>query len=88
MGYSPWGHKESDTTERLHSLSFPMYILYIELRVYIYIYIHTIVCSAIVYSPTVNIGVHVSFRIRTFVFSKYMLRNGIAGSCDKSVLSF
>ena len=20
MGYSPWGHKESDTTERLHSL--------------------------------------------------------------------
>ena len=39
MGYSPWGHKESDTTERLHSLSFPMYILYIELRVYIYIYI-------------------------------------------------
>ena len=21
MGYSPWGHKESDTTERLHFLS-------------------------------------------------------------------
>ena len=21
MGYSPWGHKESDTTERLHSLT-------------------------------------------------------------------
>ena len=21
MGYSPWGHKESDMTERLHSLS-------------------------------------------------------------------
>ena len=21
MGYSPWGHKESDTTERLHSHS-------------------------------------------------------------------
>ena len=20
VGYSPWGHKESDTTERLHSL--------------------------------------------------------------------
>ena len=23
MGYSPWGHKESDTTERLHSLTPP-----------------------------------------------------------------
>ena len=22
MGYSPWGHKESDTTEQLHFLSF------------------------------------------------------------------
>ena len=22
VGYSPWGHKESDTTERLHFLSF------------------------------------------------------------------
>ena len=22
MGYSPWGHKESDTTERLHFTSF------------------------------------------------------------------
>ena len=22
MGYSPWGHKESDITERLHFLSF------------------------------------------------------------------
>ena len=22
MGYSPWGHKESDTTERLNTLSF------------------------------------------------------------------
>ena len=21
LGYSPWGHKESDTTERLHSLT-------------------------------------------------------------------
>ena len=21
MGYSPWGHKESDTTERLHFLT-------------------------------------------------------------------
>ena len=22
VGYSPWGHKESDTTEQLHFLSF------------------------------------------------------------------
>ena len=24
VGYSPWGHKESDATERLHFLFFPM----------------------------------------------------------------
>ena len=28
MGYSPWGHKESDTTERLTlSLTFPFHTL-------------------------------------------------------------
>ena len=28
VGYSPWGHKESDTTERLHFLSVSKCILY------------------------------------------------------------
>ena len=74
MGLQRVGHN------RATSLSFSMYILY---RV---LYIYTIVCSAIVYSPTVNIRVDVSLQIRTFVFSKYMLRSGIAGSYDKSVL--
>ena len=41
---------------------------------------------AIVNSASVNIGVHVSFQIR--VFSRYMPRNGIAGSCGSSILSF
>ena len=29
VGYSPWGHKESDTTERLHSLHFTIFIPYL-----------------------------------------------------------
>ena len=29
MGYSPWGRKESDTTERLHSLAL-LYILVLQ----------------------------------------------------------
>ena len=28
VGYSPWGHKESDTTERLHFTPFTHFILY------------------------------------------------------------
>ena len=40
---------------------------------------------AIVNSGAMNIGVHVSFQIR--VFSRYMFRNGVAGSCSTSILS-
>ena len=39
---------------------------------------------AIVHSDAVNIGVHVSFQIRVFVFSGYMFRSGIAGSYGNS----
>ena len=35
-----------------------------------------------------NVGVHVSFQIRVFVFSRYMPRNGIAGFYDSSIFSF
>ena len=35
-----------------------------------------------------NIGVHVSFRVRVFIFSGYMPRSGIAGSYDSSIFSF
>ena len=34
---------------------------------------------AIVNSAAMNIGVHISFRIRVLVFSGYMPRSGIAG---------
>ena len=41
---------------------------------------------AIVNSAAMNTGVHVSFQI--MVFSRYMPRNGIAGSCGSSIFSF
>ena len=41
---------------------------------------------AIVNSAATNTGVHVSFQIT--VFSGYMLRSGIAGSCSNSIFSF
>ena len=42
----------------------------------------------IVNSAAMNIGVHVSFRIRVFVFSGYIARSGIAGSYGSSIFSF
>ena len=41
---------------------------------------------AMVNSASMNTGVHVSFQIR--VFSRYMPRSGIAGSCGNSIFSF
>ena len=35
-----------------------------------------------------NMGVHVSFQMRVFVFPRYMPRGGIAGSYDNSIFSF
>ena len=44
---------------------------------------------AIVNNATVNIGVHVSFQIRVFVFVfGYIPRSGIAGSYGSSIFSF
>ena len=43
---------------------------------------------AIVNSPAVNTGVHVSFWIKVFLFSRYMPRSGIAGSYGNSMFSF
>ena len=43
---------------------------------------------AIINTAAVNSRVHVSFRIRVFVFSIYMPRNGIAGSYGNSTFSF
>ena len=64
----------------------------------LYIYCIFFICSfvdghlgcfhvlAIVNSAAMNIGVHVSFQ--TIVFSRYMPRNGIAGSYGNSIFSF
>ena len=67
--------------------------------VYVYVYIYHIFIRssvdghlgcfhvlAIVNSAVMNIGVHVSFRMR--VFSRYMPRSGIAGSYGNSIFSF
>ena len=43
---------------------------------------------AIVNSAAINIGMHGSFRIRAFVFSRYMPRCRIAGSYGNSIFSF
>ena len=43
---------------------------------------------AIVNSAAVNIGVHVSFRIRISGFSVYIPRSGVAGSYGSSIFSF
>ena len=43
---------------------------------------------AIVNSAAVNIGVHVSFQVRVFVFSRYMPESEIAGSYGDSIFSF
>ena len=43
---------------------------------------------AIVNSAAVNTGLHASFWIRVFIFSGYMHRSEITGSCDSSVFSF
>ena len=43
---------------------------------------------AIVNSAAMNIGMHVSFQIRVFVFSRYIPSGGIAGSHGNSIFSF
>ena len=35
---------------------------------------------SIVNNAAMNIGVHVSFQIRVFIFSQYLLKSGVAGS--------
>ena len=42
----------------------------------------------IVNSGALNIGMHVAFQIRDFVFSGYMAMTGISGSYGSSIFSF
>ena len=77
----------------------PLY-MYVCVCVYIYIYhiffIHASVNGhlgcfhvlATINSTEVNIGVHVPFQFRVFVFSGYMPRSGIAGSYGSSIFGF
>ena len=84
MDYSPWGRKESDTTERLHSLT----------HIYYSFFIHSSVdghlgcCHvlAIVNSAAMNMGVHVFFSI--LVSAGYIPSGGISGSWDAFISSF
>ena len=79
-------------------ISFIFYGLVIFHCVYIYhiFFIHSSVsrhlgCShvlAIVNSAAMNTGMHVSFQITVFIFSRYMPRIGIAGSYGNSLFSF
>ena len=48
VGYGPWGLKESDTTERLHSLSLSLSIyIYKDTHTHTHIYIyHMVLCCA------------------------------------------
>ena len=43
---------------------------------------------AIVNNAALNIRVPVSFQIHVFVFFRYLPRNGIAGSCGRSIFGF
>ena len=90
VGYSPWGCKESNMTEVISSSrcsSIPLYI-YVH-----HIFIHSSVNGhlscfhvlSIVKNASMNTGVHVSFQIRDFVFSRYMHKNEIAAVQFSSV---
>jgi len=65
--------------------------IYILLLLYPFIfdgYLSVFHVLAIVNSAAMNIGVHVSFQIRVFIFSEYMPRSGISGLNGNSIFSF
>ena len=70
-------------------------------HIYIYMYINHVFIHAsadgylgffqvlaVVNNAALNIGVHVSFRIRVFVFSRYMSKSRIVGSYVALFLAF
>ena len=73
VGYSPWGHKESDMTEQLSTHNFPLYI-WINVTYYHIFFIHSsvkrhLVCFhvlAIVNCAAVNTRVHRTFQAMFF----------------------
>ena len=51
-------------------------------------YLYCFHILAIVNSAAMNVGMHVSFQTRGFVFSRYVFRSGISGSYGSSSFSF
>ena len=83
-GYSPWGHKELDVTERLSiyiyvyatfSLSVPL-LIDIKAASLSWLLLTVLLCT---------LGFCVFTNVRTMVFSRYTSRSGIAGSHGSSV---
>ena len=85
------------------SIILPRFIyIYIYICVYIYIYIYiiqikhlfsficwwTFFCFHTLANAAMNIGVHVSFQISVFVFSRYILRSRLAVSYGSSIFNF
>ena len=56
VSYSPWGHKESDTTERAPTIVLCIYVTEHVNMLYIYIYIFTLRCSATLLSNGRGVG--------------------------------
>ena len=81
VGYSPWGCKESDTTEWLH-----LHLLHIFIHFSVNGRSGCFCVLAVVKHAAVDIGVHVSFWI--MVLSRYMTKSEIAESNGKSVHCF
>ena len=51
-------------------------------------YLGCFLVLAIVSCGAMNIGVHVSFQISVFIFSRYISKRGTAGSYDSSTFNF
>ena len=75
VSYSPWGRKESNTTERLH-------LLYTTLCLSVHSLMDTWVCAAM------NMGVKISVGDPAFSSSGYIPTSGIAVSCSTLFLIF
>ena len=75
--YSPWGHKESDTTQWLNNNKY--FIVYMYHNFFIHSSVEHLGCfHVLVNSAAVNIGIHVSLSI--LISSEYMLSIRIVGS--------
>ena len=57
-------------------------------NIILYIYIYCFHVLAIINNAAINIGVHVSFQIRSFIFSNCMPRSSISGSYGNFIFSF